>query len=95
MCMGFIGLGEVRVVEAPEVSKPDFTGVLSLELPHPLSEAGVWNWALVAEVDRVAHRVLAPPQVPHQYRLLCFLSTLGTCSHPSYHNPTGLFQTEP
>jgi hypothetical protein len=25
--MGFIGLGEVRGVEAPEVSRPDFTGV--------------------------------------------------------------------
>jgi hypothetical protein len=27
-----------------------------------------------------------------QYRLLCFLSTLGSCGHPIYHNHTGLFQ---
>jgi hypothetical protein len=27
-----------------------------------------------------------------QHRPLCFLPTLGSCGHRSYHNPTGLFQ---
>jgi hypothetical protein len=28
-----------------------------------------------------------------QYRLFYFLSALGNCGHPGYHNLAGLFQT--
>jgi hypothetical protein len=59
-------------------------------------EAKVWNWGLVAEVDKVAYRVVVFPQVPQPVQApLFFFSTLGSCGHPSYHNSTGLFQVRP
>jgi hypothetical protein len=93
--MGSIGLREIRGVEAPEASRPDFTGVT---VPQPSTSdvkgQGV-ELALVVEVDGVAHCMLLPPQVPQPVQLLCFFSTLGRCCHPSCCNSRGLFQTGP
>jgi hypothetical protein len=35
-------------------------------------EAGVQIWALVAEVDEMAHRAVVPPQVPQQVQAPLF-----------------------
>jgi hypothetical protein len=59
-----IGLREVREVEAPKFPNQILHVLLSLEFHHPVSEAGVQNWALVEEVDKGAHRAVVPPQVP-------------------------------
>jgi hypothetical protein len=60
---GSTGLREVRSVEAPEASSPDFTGVI-LKFPHLMSKVRVQNWVLVAGVDKAAHRVVAFPSAP-------------------------------
>jgi hypothetical protein len=53
--MGSIGLGDIRGVEAPDDSKPDFTGV-TVPQASPSDVGGrVWNWVLMAELDKVAH----------------------------------------
>jgi hypothetical protein len=35
-----------------------------LQLSHLMSEVRVWNWVLVAKVDKRAHRAVAFPCVP-------------------------------
>jgi hypothetical protein len=46
-----MGSIEIREIEAPESS-------------GPMSEVGVQNWVLVAEVDKVAKRAVVFPWVP-------------------------------
>jgi hypothetical protein len=87
--LGSIGPGNVGQDKAPEAPGPDFTGIFIPRISSSISKAKMWNCVPMAEVDKVAHRIVVFPQV------LCFLPTLGSCSHPSYYNPTGLFQTGP
>jgi uncharacterized protein YbgA (DUF1722 family) len=53
------------------------------------------NWALVAEVARVAHWVVVFPQVPQPVQAPLLSLYTWMCGHPSYHNSTCLFQTWP
>jgi hypothetical protein len=62
--MGSIGLGEVSRVEAPGYPGQILQVCTSLGFLHQMSEARVWNWVPVAEVDKVAHMAVAFPQVP-------------------------------
>jgi hypothetical protein len=68
--IGSIGLREVREVEAPEASESNFTGVtLPQDSPSNFG-GGAQNWVLVAEVDKMAHRVGYFLGFLSQYRLL-------------------------
>jgi hypothetical protein len=59
MGIGSIGLREVRGVEGPEASSPDFTAVTVCQAYPSDVKGKVQNWVSVAGVDKVAHRVVA------------------------------------
>jgi hypothetical protein len=80
--MGSIALREVKGVKAPEASELVFTGVTvpQASLTNVIGGCHCWwqRW-IKWHIGRWCFL-----RFFSQYRLLCFLSALGSCGHPSY-----------